>query len=297
MDMSGLNSSVPDQTAELSAPRCCGADVPPPLAPKTAGWDSMPHWYATWMSSGTASVSFSLFGHLGLLNPAAGPFRVLETHAGDAQTAAQVLPVASVASYTATDFSPGMLAVAQANLGERATVLTSDSAQLPFPDASFDRYLSNLGMCCTANLSASLSEARRVLAPGGAAALSLRIEGGDGDTAFRLIQDTLAPFGAPPPPDREGVVIGKDLPALRARLRGAGFAGRVVAWHTWATLPVHDADAFLAFATTQPPTHKFLLSLDAEARAAAEDALRKAGAAALENGAIQVAVAAVVAWC
>jgi len=136
-----------------------------------------------------------------------------------------------------------------------------------------------------------------VLAPGGAAAMSLRIEGGDGDTAFRLIQETLAPFGAIPPPDREGILIGKDLPALRARLRNAGFAGSIVAWHTWATLPVHDADAFLAFATSQPPTQKLLASLDAESRTIAEKALHSAGAAALEKGAIQVAVAAVLAWC
>jgi SAM-dependent methyltransferase len=257
----------------------------------------MAQWYTTWMSPGTAAVSFSLFGHLGLLSKASGPYRVLETHAGDAQTAAQVLPVASIAAYTATDFSPGMIAAAEANLGDRATVLTTDSVQLPFPDASFDRYLSNLGMFCTSNLSASLSEARRVLAPGGAAAMSLRIECGDSDTSFRLIQETLAPFGATPPPDREGILIGKDLPALRARLRNAGFEGSIVAWHTWATLPIHDADAFLVFATSQPPTQKLLASLDAETRAAAETALRSAGAAALEKGAIQVAVAAVVAWC
>ena len=127
--------------------------------------------------------------------------------------------------------------------------------------------------------------------------MSMRIEGGDGDTSFGLISATLAPFGHPPPPEREGVLIGKDLPALRARLRGAGFGGSVAAWHTWATLPVHDAAAFLAFATSQPPTAKLLAGLEPARRAEAEAALLAAGADALEHGAIQVAMAVVVAWC
>jgi len=127
--------------------------------------------------------------------------------------------------------------------------------------------------------------------------MSMRIEGGQGDTAFGLVLATLAPFGLPAPPAREGPLIGKDLPALKARVAAAGFAGRVVAWQTWAALPVHDADEFVTYATTQPPIRKFLGGLDAEARAAAEAALRAGGAAALENGAIQVAMAVVVAWC
>jgi SAM-dependent methyltransferase len=190
-----------------------------------------------------------------------------------------------------------MLEVAALNLGERATVVHADATQLPFADASFDRYLSNLGMCCTANLTAKLTEARRVLAPGGAAAMSTRIEGGEGDTAFCLVQSCLAPFGGPPPPDREGLRIGKDLGALKARLQGVGFAGKVVAWHTWAPLPVHDADAFVTFATAQPPTRKLLDGLAPDVRAAALEALRAGGAAALDRGAIQVAMAVVVAFC
>ena len=127
--------------------------------------------------------------------------------------------------------------------------------------------------------------------------MSTRIEGGEGDTAFGLIQACLAPFGRPAPADREGPLIGKDLPALKARVAAAGFAGRVVAWQTWAALPVHDADSFLAFATAPLGTKKFLDGLTPEARMEAEGSLRTAGAAALERGAIQIPVAVVVAWC
>ena len=203
----------------------------------------------------------------------------------------------AVAAYTAADFSEAMLGAAESNLGDRATVVNTTATDLPFEDGSFDRYVSNLGLCCSPDISAKLSEARRVLAPGGMAAMSMRIEGGDGDTAFRLIQETLSPLGMEPGPDREGLRLGKDLPALRARVEAAGFK-EPVAWRTFATLPIHNVESFIEFARSQPPTKKFLGSLEAsEQCAAAEEALAAAAAKALSAGAIQVAVAVVVAKC
>ena len=100
--------------------------------------------------------------------------------------------------------------------------MSATSCSLPFDDSAFDAYVANLGLCCTPDLTATLSEARRVLGPGGVAAMSLRIEGGEGDTSLKLLQDALAPFGMPPSPDREGVNIGKNLPALKARVERFG---------------------------------------------------------------------------
>ena len=276
--------------------RCCGAPAAPPANP-SAGWDGLSDWYTKWMSPGTATVAMSLFGHMGLLTPGSAPMRVLETHCGDARAATGLLPSTAVASYTVADFSDEMLKAAAANLGEHATVVNTEATKLPFESASFDRYTSNLGLCCTPDITAKLAEARRVLAPGGIAAMSLRIEGGEGDTAFKLIQETLRPFGIPPGPDREGVHLGKDLPALRTRVEAAGFK-EPVAWRTFATLPIHNVQQFMEFATSQPPTRRFLLSLEAtEQRKAAEDALAAAAVNALSKGAIQVAVAVVVAKC
>jgi SAM-dependent methyltransferase len=257
----------------------------------------MPEFYTKWMSPGTASITYSLYGHLGLLRPADmdDSVRVLETHCGDSRAAGGLLPQSGIV-YTAVDFSEGMLTAARRNLGDLATVVCTDSTKLPFADGSFDRYLSNLGVCCTHDLTAKLAEARRVLAPGGIAAMSMRIGGGDGDTSFSLVGKALSPFGLPKGPDREGLRLGKDLPALRARIKSAGFRS-AVAWRTFATLPVHDVEAFMVFATSQAPIHKFLEGLDESTRSAAEDSLRANAKAALECGAIQVAVAVVVARC
>ena len=282
--------------ADGGAVACCGAPSAPPANP-AAGWDGMARWYTRWMSPGTAAVASALFGHADLLSPDAPARRVLETHCGDARAAAGLLPSPAVAAYTCVDFSGGMLAAARANLGERAAVVSASSARLPFDDGAFDRYVANLGLCCTPDLTATLAEARRVLGPGGVAAMSLRIEGGEGDTSLKLLQDTLAPFGLPPGPDREGVRIGNDLPALRARVAAAGFAGGAVAFRTYATLPIHDVPSFMEFAKTQPPTSKFLAGLEASQREAAEAALAEAAAAALDEGAIQMAVAVVIARC
>jgi SAM-dependent methyltransferase len=197
------------------------------------------------------------------------------------------------------DFSEAMLDSAKLNLGDKATCVQGDATDLSmFEDASFDRYLSNLGCCCTSDLSSKLSEARRVLAPGGIAAMSMRIEGGEGDTSAALIQSTLSEFGLGDGPDREGLRIGRDLPALRQRVADAGFSGgAAVAWRTFATLPIHDVESFISYAYGSPPIKLFLDGLDEPKRAAADRALREAAAAQLECGAIQVAVAVVVARC
>ena len=79
--------------------------------------------------------------------------------------------------------------------------------------------------------------------------MSMRIEGGEGDTSMKLINDILRPFGMGPGPDREGVQIGKDLPALRRRVADAGFVG-AVAWRTFATLPIHNVPTFMECVVT-----------------------------------------------
>ena len=82
--------------------------------------------------------------------------------------------VGAAGTVTATDPSAGMLAAAEANA--RAAGAGNLSFQraaaegLPFPGASFDAVVSQLGMMFAADLPRALGEIRRVLRPGGRAA-------------------------------------------------------------------------------------------------------------------------------
>ena len=94
--------------------------------------------------------------------------------------------------------------------------------------------------------------------------------------------------------DREGLRLGKDRPALVARVTAAGFVCKVV-YTTAIQLPVHSSPAFVNFAVSQPPVAKFLASIG-ESRGHAEAALLAHAERALACvGAIQVAAAVVVA--
>lgn len=262
--------------------------------PPSAAWDTMADWYTANMSPATTSLALTLFRHLDVLDTEARKLRVLETHCGDARAAAEVLPTANCAEYAACDFSEGMLSVAASRLEGKASTVKADSAELPFDNASFDRYMSNLGACCAPDLGRKFKEARRVLAAGGRAAMSMRVGGVEGDTSFQLVASTLQPFGFPPQPEREGLLIGRDLPALRKRLQQAGFIS-AQAWRTWISIPIESSGDFVRWATTQPPIVKLLAGLSEEQQKAAMVALEAAGQQPARDGALQVAVAVAIA--
>eukprot|EP00933_Yihiella_yeosuensis_P020057 TRINITY_DN16178_c0_g1_i1.p1 TRINITY_DN16178_c0_g1~~TRINITY_DN16178_c0_g1_i1.p1 ORF type:complete len:297 (-),score=70.74 TRINITY_DN16178_c0_g1_i1:78-968(-) len=290
----------------LPTGHCCGvpgaaAGGPPPFAM----WDKMKDWYINNMSPSSAHLANSLFSRLGLHGDLAADgekkLKVLETHCGDARAAAVLLPSGRVASYTACDFSPEMLAVAKGRLEGKAETVLCESTALPFEAESFDRYMSNLGCCCVSDFDAKLSEARRVLVPGGVIAMSIRTADVPGDTAFHLADVTLKPFGIPPGPDREGLHIGKDLPRLRAKMQQFGFKD-VKAWRSWITIPLEieggetdGAESYVKWATSQGPIAKFIATLEEDKRAEAVAALEAAAAEPVQQGAVQVAAAVVVA--
>merc|ERR1719362_216971 len=277
--------------------QCCGVPAPQNASPAAVAWNGMRDWYVSTMSPATASLAYSLLGHLQLLSlPKGEPVRVLETHCGDALAAASVLPMASIASYTAVDFCDGMVEKAEENLQGNASTMLADSTELPFESGSFDCYMSNLGCCCVSDFPKKLKEARRVLAPGGLAAMSFRIGDFEGDTSMRLLQSTLMPFGYPPGPDREGLRIGKDLQALGARMEEAGFSPPLAAYRSWVSIPVRNGDEFSDWATRQIPVKKFLDGLDDEKRQEALVALRRAGNdGPAKEGAMKMAVCIIVA--
>ena len=95
---------------------------------------------------------------------------LLELGAGDGSMGAETLRVFPELHVTLTDVDPSMVAAAERRFeaGDRVAVQLADATDLPFADSSFDTVASYLMMHHVVGWRAALSEALRVLEPGGA---------------------------------------------------------------------------------------------------------------------------------
>ena len=98
--------------------------------------------------------------------------RILDLSSGTGQPALDLARAVGPAGHvTATDLSPAMLAIAEANAGAiGATNIAfrqADAEELPFPDASFDYVYSWGVLHHSPDLARSIAELFRVLRPGG----------------------------------------------------------------------------------------------------------------------------------
>jgi ubiquinone/menaquinone biosynthesis C-methylase UbiE len=102
--------------------------------------------------------------------------RVLDVAAGTGIAAEAALAVVGPGgSIVAADFSPEMVDKARQRLGKasNASVAVEDGQALSFPDESFDAVLCSVGLQFFRDPARGLSEFRRVLRPGGRAAVSV----------------------------------------------------------------------------------------------------------------------------
>jgi ubiquinone/menaquinone biosynthesis C-methylase UbiE len=106
-----------------------------------------------------------------------GPgMRVLDIATGTGLVAGAALSIVGPTGHvTAADLSPAMLAKARERLGRcgNCSIAVEDGQALSFPDGSFDVVLCNLGLMFFPDPARGLSEFRRVLRPGGRAAVSV----------------------------------------------------------------------------------------------------------------------------
>jgi ubiquinone/menaquinone biosynthesis C-methylase UbiE len=106
----------------------------------------------------------------------ASGMRVLDIAAGTGLSAEAALSAVGPAGHvTAADVSPAMVEKARERLGEarNASVLVEDAQALSFSEETFDAVVCNLGLMFFPEPARGLAEFRRVLRPGGRAAVSV----------------------------------------------------------------------------------------------------------------------------
>ncbi|MEL6374469.1 MAG: bifunctional demethylmenaquinone methyltransferase/2-methoxy-6-polyprenyl-1,4-benzoquinol methylase UbiE [Pseudomonadota bacterium] len=101
------------------------------------------------------------------------PFSILDVAGGTGDIAMRLIGAAGFATHaTVCDISPEMVSVgreriAAAGLSEQIDVTVGDAQALAFPDRSFDAYTIAFGIRNVTRIDVALSEAFRVLKPGG----------------------------------------------------------------------------------------------------------------------------------
>lgn len=191
--------------------------------------------------------------HFGALaSQAVGPL----LDAGGVGAGLRVLDVATGPGYAAgaaaargaaaigLDIAAAQVALARGNYPE-ATFRQGDGEDLPFADASFDAVVLNFGIMHMARPEVALSEARRVLRPGGRLAFTVWAPP-EQSVGHRLVAEAVATAGDPAVALPEGppYYAFADETRARAAVRAAGFVHphvACIAMH-WA---VRDVDALI----------------------------------------------------
>jgi SAM-dependent methyltransferase len=99
--------------------------------------------------------------------------QVLDVSTGTGEAAAAIMPVVGASGRViGADLAPAMLESARARLHERTFLaVAADGQALPFPDATFDAVVCQLGLQFFPNPALGLAEFRRVLRNGGSAGI------------------------------------------------------------------------------------------------------------------------------
>ncbi|MGI9308806.1 MAG: class I SAM-dependent methyltransferase [Gammaproteobacteria bacterium] len=152
---------------------------------------------------------------------------VLETAAGTGvltECLAQHVP--SDMRIVATDFSPAMLAVAEAQLppADNLSFQEANGIDLPFEDHSFDTVVCQFGVMFFPDIDQGYREARRVLKAGGEFIFNVWDTLAE-NTFARIVHEAALGLDADNPPDFLRIPWSyNDIDALSAQLRQAGFS-------------------------------------------------------------------------
>jgi ubiquinone/menaquinone biosynthesis C-methylase UbiE len=207
------------------------------------GWQRVAGQYAEAFGPLTAQATDALLDAVG-----AGPLvRLLDVATGPGMVAARAAERGAVV--TAIDFSPAMILDARRRHGATADIVfeEGDACALTYPDANFDAVVMNFGMLHLAEPDRAISEARRVLRPGGHYAFTVWAEP-SAAVGFGMVLNAVERFGTTEVPLPEGPAFFRFASPAESRraLEAAGF-GDVqshqlpLVWHVTSADAVVDA--------------------------------------------------------
>ena len=176
--------------------------------------------------------------------------------------------VGATGTVAGLDINPGMLAVARSTTPNIPIQWHEASAQsMPFPDASFDVVLCQMGLQFMPDKPAALREMRRVLVSGGRLILNLP---GPTPRLFTIMREALAGHIAPEPAGFVNLVFSLHDPAeIQNLLAGAGFQDPSVQSET-RTLRLPPPEEFLWQYLLSTPIAAALAQVDDERRGSLE---------------------------
>jgi ubiquinone/menaquinone biosynthesis C-methylase UbiE len=180
---------------------------------------------------------------------------VLETAAGTGVlTECLVGQLPGEAHITATDFSPAMLAVAEANVSQADNLHLQEAngIDLPFDDDAFDSVVCQFGVMFFPDVVQGYREARRVLKDGGEFIFNVWDTLAANEIA-QLLHETALSLDADNPPDFLKTPWSyNDIDAITAQLEQAGFSDVTVTVLPKECTAPSARDVALAFAAGSP---------------------------------------------
>jgi ubiquinone/menaquinone biosynthesis C-methylase UbiE len=232
---------------------------------------------------------------LGLLDLKSGE-RVLDVAAGTG--AFSLLAARAGADVLATDFAPGMVEQLRRRISEaRLTNITAevmDGQALAVPDTSFDASVSVLGLIFFPDIAKGFTELRRVLRPGGRAAIVCWSDPRSLQLmilvmqAIRKVDPTFEPPASTPVWAR---LAGAEK--LRAQMQDAGFRNIEVTTST-GVLKIESPETWERFTRSVPPLAFLFQRLGPEKTAAVGHAYMESLIAASGDGSATVSAEACI---